>query len=1297
VENVLAELKQCCEKLPPGNPNSPSTWQPVQTQTLHHTLHKAQLALLARNTRLAREFLKVFNQEFQKFPSQASFTPPATRSDADTPDNTPEKILANALATRGNLVPSIAGLAESKDAIVNNRRLAELAAARSFASADLLKPLLLPREEQQLLEEDRFLANAQAPSPEELNRHQQLLEAAAKFADTRSRAHSFLSELAPQLPQLVEYCRLTQPESTSSNSTGKLIEILSQSLRCQDSERDQLNKLRRQAVADSTDDLHPRAAALLIATRLLRIQLLDPLPEPATELTPNSTSAAITELNTRASDLQSLLDDTTAEKTEIDRILNERATAAINDSLKAGRQRNELLESAQHCHILAQLPLSPDQRGKIIDSLARIETATAKASQGTPKTPAPDNAASSGAAPQSPTTPHTPRPVSQSDLPWLLQLTRLLPSRSDNLNAVLSELPDQPGKMDAGTLHKIASTLQAEWASTEKQQLKSLEQLDTTPALRVADIRVRLLPPAIAQHSQTILPPKPKPEISSRFWQQLVNDFRDLHIERLRLSRWVLPADQPPLATNGWYAREIQRWQADPQSNSPSLEPALEIETAIPEVRFANDPNPTLEVPVRITNPAGLSGIAALQLFPPEQPDDNAQSILLPPPETVSLTASGGRQKLPFRPQIQGGTARPAPCSASDFKSAAFFRGRTTPLRAITINPCEAREWIVNRAAHPTNSSVEVTSTNLSPVAFVLDWSSSMKETDGGSTPRSENAADALQALIDDQIRSGFVNARQVSLRVFGHRIGYAAGNNEKPLPNPDYESAFNGFQFPQGEASQEETQGLISMTFINDNISKRFRDVIDRLKQVKPWGWSPLYESIDLAVAKDLGNQSGVIVAVTDGIPGDGPNDPVRDKLPALLRRLKALNGRVQVLILCMVPEETDKIRDQLEESLDKLNLDQNSRQLLRKSFLIGTAENTEKITAEIDLATKPAPLELLNGDSPPASIEGQINPEGSGALVVYKSDRLDPIQTCKISLGAQRSDTAPLTAEFTPLLGGHVLLEADWKNKYLKFKHEVSTELSVPVQRPPETSGTPPIRLVVAEPPQRQNQGQLADVQFQLLLDHDDYTKPVPLPAEVEFCYSAPTGFPSTARIEETFQSHKGCPAWKINVTGWNPDGRLRVQAFWKMNRSTPDEQISLTDALQLNSPSLARQLEPANIPKLRLWSFITENQTLQVRIDPAPPYQPPTPGSHQRDPNSLHSVHIALVEKDAANQLQPLPCAVTIRRLENGSSVYEFRTPSNPPWTSPGKDRLQINLTSLKTRLQNALTTTTDLQLD
>ena len=143
VENVLAELKQCCDKLPPGNLNSPSTWQPVQTQTLHHTLHKAQLALLARNTRLAREFLKVFNQEFQKFPGQASFTPPATRSDADTPDNTPEKILANALATRGNLVPSIAGLAESKDAIVNNRRLAELAAARSFASADLLQPLLL--------------------------------------------------------------------------------------------------------------------------------------------------------------------------------------------------------------------------------------------------------------------------------------------------------------------------------------------------------------------------------------------------------------------------------------------------------------------------------------------------------------------------------------------------------------------------------------------------------------------------------------------------------------------------------------------------------------------------------------------------------------------------------------------------------------------------------------------------------------------------------------------------------------------------------------------------------------------------------------------------------------------------------------------------------------------------------------------------------------------------------------------------------------------------------------------------
>jgi hypothetical protein len=189
--------------------------------------------------------------------------------------------------------------------------------------------------------------------------------------------------------------------------------------------------------------------------------------------------------------------------------------------------------------------------------------------------------------------------------------------------------------------------------------------------------------------------------------------------------------------------------------------------------------------------------------------------VILPPAAAVNLAAPNGRERAAFPLALQGGTPRPAPCSDASFLATSFFRGRSNNVRNITLNPCEALDWSITRAAQPTNASVQITSLSLGPVAFLLDWSASMKNIDddgqGNTAPRSEQAAAALQKLVDQQLQAGFVNARKVSLRVFGHRENYSTDGAQQL--SPDFDAAFNGFDFPSNESQQQRALGLISMT----------------------------------------------------------------------------------------------------------------------------------------------------------------------------------------------------------------------------------------------------------------------------------------------------------------------------------------------------------------------------------------------------------------------------------------------------------------------------------------------------
>ncbi|MEY3172824.1 MAG: hypothetical protein RLZZ436_737 [Planctomycetota bacterium] len=1333
---VLPELLKTLQQVAQLQTDAPWLWVPVRWQQVVEQLRITEASLAAGNPDLAAKLLELTRAEIATlqtasnqflapgdpiFPSHqlphqllAKF-PTYQRLLQKSPDPgaAAEKSLEIGLDKRAEAVLDIGSQAEIRQQLIENRRLAEIAAAETFTATDLLQPLLLSHEELQLLSEDRFLVNAQPPAENSLTQQQRFLEATTSFARTRRSAQLLLCDLLEQLPRFVEFAPVAVPSATATaTASAQLNSLLRRQLSLTDSQPQELQRLlddcRSQLDGQPDTDLLSPIAALVITTRMLHLQLTEALPEP-----PANPTDAAAELSARSSRLQPLID----QSLQLRSLLLERANALADrvntNALDPARhspedQRNTALD----CRRLLLLPLDANRHINLLKRTQELEQELLKVAASTTAPAAASATASANTPAEAGNAPQLParQLAGYTELLWQLQLVKLLPDPSENLTKVLQQFPDQPEQLTPEFLHQAGSALLAGW-SGQKERLNSLR---STPELRTADIRTRLLPPLFARQT---LPPAPQPEISARYWMALASDYSNFHIERLRASRWVLPTDQSPLAEKGWYARQIQLWQATANSTNPAsatsgvstaptapVEPALELENAPPDVLFANNATPTLELSLRLANPSARSGIAAFQLLPPLQPDDSAKAVILPPAAAVNLAAPNGRERAAFPLALQGGTPRPAPCSDASFLSTWFFRGRSNNVRNITLNPCEALDWSITRAAQPTNASVQITSLSLGPVAFLLDWSASMKNVDdssqGNTAPRSEQAAAALQKLVDQQLQAGFVNARKVSLRVFGHRENYSTDGAQQL--SPDFDAAFDGFDFPINESQQQRALGLISMTPLAPAISNRFADVTQRLNKCTPWGWSPLYESIRKCIDTDLQARSGLVVAITDGVPGDGPTpespeQAKRNSLPALLRSLQNLKGRVQVLILCMVPAETGRIEEQLNIDLAKLTLPPADTELLRSCFLIRTAED-QNLTAEMDIATQPGALTLTNSNAPRDAIVGRIDPVNGRGRVVYAADQLDPARDCLVSLGAQRSDSAPLTATFRPLPGGQVLIEADWQdlNRRLLFRHGSATELSVPLRQEPQIPGAP-TRLAATGPQKFQSRGNAADLQFQLFLDHDNDNFPVALPQELEFVYSAANGVPGTARIQEAFESFQGCPGWKINILGWHPDARIRVRAFWKMNASQPDEVIALPVALDASSPDTSRKLEPATMPPLRLWSHITEDRRLQIRVDPAPPFTAPAPGSHQLDPQSPHSIRISILERDAADRWNHVPAATSIRRLENGSLLCEFRGDENAPWLAADRDRFAVGLTSLNTRLSGAFETAADLQLD
>jgi hypothetical protein len=169
-------------------------------------------------------------------------------------------------------------------------------------------------------------------------------------------------------------------------------------------------------------------------------------------------------------------------------------------------------------------------------------------------------------------------------------------------------------------------------------------------------------------------------------------------------------------------------------------------------------------------------------------------------------------------------------------------------------------------------------------VLLVLDCSSSMRKTAEGKT-RVAIAKDVLTRVIDELQQSG--TEVQVGFWLYGHRTRYKrelganqAPTETEPLDASEYANEFGGKDIPPPD-DVEEAVKLAKLT------PQLKAEIFKRLEKAQPHGYTPLYLSIQRAVAEGFASLKGntnvqrQVLVLTDGANTQCAADP-RVKAPA-------------------------------------------------------------------------------------------------------------------------------------------------------------------------------------------------------------------------------------------------------------------------------------------------------------------------------------------------------------------------------------------------------------------------------
>ncbi|MCA9066799.1 MAG: hypothetical protein KDA96_27215, partial [Planctomycetaceae bacterium] len=492
--------------------------------------------------------------------------------------------------------------------------------------------------------------------------------------------------------------------------------------------------------------------------------------------------------------------------------------------------------------------------------------------------------------------PLTFRVTLTSELRWLSQVLTLLPADPEserNRSALLSEIATavSPSSTESIQLASLGHSIRQEWKRQRKMVADGFAPRNIpTATLVTAEQRSRLLP---AFDAMVICPGPEQQTLTSRLFDQLTRDYRELQIRRRMISGWIMPTDRKPWSEHGWYRQSALQWAGGDTGLQQLLhskgEWDVRTRSAAADVSFVDDGNQSCETVLQLTNPDEFQGTATFTVLGSPDSDQERLKALELTNSVLPLAVEGnlpGSQTLNFGIRIQGGEPLTGDCEPVEFLTRVFFRGRLASTSAVQVDPCEGKSWLQIRTARLPKARLQLQSPDIRPIAFVLDWSGSMKDPLGHreTTPRKrfEEAAEGMSTLLEQQH-----SERKASLRVFGHRAGATSHNGE-------FDKAFEGF--PIAELSTVPTkdidplrdaQQLIQSSLLDTAQRKLFEDALERLKRAEPFGSTPLVYALIQAVRTDLQSRTGIVIAITDGEALDAGADPDRDKRAELKRLL--------------------------------------------------------------------------------------------------------------------------------------------------------------------------------------------------------------------------------------------------------------------------------------------------------------------------------------------------------------------------------------------------------------------------
>lgn len=724
----------------------------------------------------------------------------------------------------------------------------------------------------------------------------------------------------------------------------------------------------------------------------------------------------------------------------------------------------------------------------------------------------------------------------------------------------------------------------------------------------------------------------------------LARHYRDLNESLVRLdqyeygllladlstqSHWVLPKSRSRRESDHWAMQSAAAWLSysekqlladrnlqaigDTLASRRETLPKLDdwrIELPAPQLRTFDAENNELPFAVTVTAqgpfpdravasmvltglPIGPSNVAGLEFV------DNAVP-LANPTQGAQVDATVLRRTIPSSDDCQEVTV------TGQF----FFRGATVDRPIATINPCPPGQRIRQQLAVRSNGMIRVQGNDNRPVVFVVDWSRSMFE-DENRNPRIRYEA-ALNALVDNIKK--FDPSRRVGIILFGHR------KNENG-ENVQFQNAFRNFQDVDTNMNVDiiSDVGQFHPIRLIETDREVILEKISILKSVPPWSVTPLGLATTQAVnqLRRSSQEGGIVVVITDGVPTD-LGDPLRG-LPVNHTQTQYNERRK------LIAERTAELRRAVQtESIDVvvLAIDFGEEDLSTLDCILGKQDsgNCEGIPAGPPLNV---PIIRTAGEGDPSGVElrNQIEKrlksrpfrillangqEVARDAIGDSQQFLEPNRSYTIEFGEIRLENVTLAA------GENILLDLNWSKRRFDVKRTLlSQNFSTAIPIPAAGTDYPTILRAardrtIAEIRTRDDRNLFEEVGILVQFDHSAPERPVQMPQEVHFDITAgsdPTFQPDS--IVQTYEPSLGSPAWKLKLSPWPVGSPVRLGAYWKMQRTPPDETVSLSTLAEADSPASSIRIGGAgrSIPAVRVWGRQSETAgetIVEVRIE-------------------------------------------------------------------------------------------------